>query len=256
MSLKNKMSLEEKSIKDRFEEYSQTKDVTLRNEIVEHYLYVVDILVKKYANRGVEYEDLYQVGCMALIMAVERFDPQKGFEFTSFATPTIIGEIKRYFRDKGWAVRVPRRLKELSAQIPRLRDEIEQKTGKIPSVAQIAQELNVSEELVLEAMESGNAYGTYSLSQTFEENGEEGDALIYEKYLGQEERGYERLEIGDMMKNVYDGLTNREQEVFRLRFLQHKTQQEIADMKGTSQMTVSRIEKKLKEKFKAAYLSC
>ena len=101
------MSPEEKNIKERLEEYSKTRDVNLRNEIVEHYLYVVDILVKKYLNRGVEYEDLYQVGCMALIMAVERFDPSKGFEFSSFATPTIIGEIKRYFRDKGWAVKVP-----------------------------------------------------------------------------------------------------------------------------------------------------
>jgi len=249
------MSLEEKNIKDRLEEYSRTRDVTLRNEIVEHYLYVVDILVKKYLNRGVEYEDLYQVGCMALIMAVERFDPSKGFEFTSFATPTIIGELKRYFRDKGWAVKVPRRLKEISAQIPKVRDDIEQRTGKVPSVAQIAEVLGISEELVLEAMESGHSYGTYSLSQTFEDGGEESDSSVFEKYLGQQERGYESFEIGDMVRSVYDELSEKEQEIFRLRFLQHRTQQEIADMKGTSQMTVSRIEKKLKEKFKAAYMS-
>lgn len=249
------MSPEEKNIKERLEEYRKTRDVNLRNEIVEHYLYVVDILVKKYLNRGVEYEDLYQVGCMALIMAVERFDPSKGFEFSSFATPTIIGEIKRYFRDKGWAVKVPRRLKEISAQIPRVRDEIEQRTGRVPSVSQMAEALGVTEELVLEAMESGHSYGTYSLSQPFDDNGEESDSSAFEKYLGQQESGYEAFEINDMVRSVYDTLSDREKEVFRLRFIENKTQQEIADLEGTSQMTVSRIEKKLKEKFKSAYLS-
>lgn len=249
------MSLaEEKNMKDVFEEYSRSRDVKLRNEIVEHYLYVVDILIRKYLNRGVDYEDLYQVGSMALILAVERFDPSKGFEFTSFATPTIIGEIKRYFRDKGWAVKVPRRLKEISSQIPKIREELEQETGRSPSVSQIAQKLGVDDEVVLEAMESGHSYGTYSLSQTFEESGEEGDSSVFEKYLGQEEKGFESFEISDMIRHVYDGLTEKEKDIFRLRFLENRTQQEIADQYGTSQMTVSRIEKKLKEKFKAAYV--
>ena len=249
------MSLTEKNIKERLEEYCRTRDMALRNEIVEHYLYVVDILVKKYLNRGVDYEDLYQVGSMALIMAVERFDSSKGFEFSSFATPTIIGEIKRYFRDKGWAVKVPRRLKEVSAQIPKVRDEIERRTGKIPTVAEIAEVLGVSQELVLEAMESSHSYGTYSLNQTFDDSGEEGDSSVFEKYLGQREAGYDSFELSDMIRSVYNDLSEKEQEIFRLRFMENKTQQEIADLQGTSQMTVSRIEKKLKEKFKAAYIS-
>ncbi|MBO5666025.1 MAG: SigB/SigF/SigG family RNA polymerase sigma factor [Firmicutes bacterium] len=249
------MSLTEKNIKERLEEYCRTRDMALRNEIVEHYLYVVDILVKKYLNRGVEYEDLYQVGSMALIMAVERFDPARGFEFSSFATPTIIGEIKRYFRDKGWAVKVPRRLKEISAQIPKVRDEIERRTGKVPTVAEIAEVLGVSQELILEAMESSHSYGTYSLSQTFDDSGEEGDSSVFEKYLGQREAGYDSFELSDMIRSVYNELTEKEQEIFRLRFMENKTQQEIADLQGTSQMTVSRIEKKLKEKFRAAYIS-
>ena len=249
------MSLTEKNIKERLEEYCRTRDMALRNEIVEHYLYVVDILVKKYLNRGVDYEDLYQVGSMALIMAVERFDPGRGFEFSSFATPTIIGEIKRYFRDKGWAVKVPRRLKEVSAQIPKVRDEIERRTGKVPTVAEIAEVLGVSQELVLEAMESSHSYGTYSLNQTFDDSGEEGDSSVFEKYLGQREAGYDSFELSDMIRSVYNDLSEKEQEIFRLRFMENKTQQEIADLQGTSQMTVSRIEKKLKEKFKAAYIS-
>ena len=249
------MSLTEKNIKERLEEYCRTRDMALRNEIVEHYLYVVDILVKKYLNRGVDYEDLYQVGSMALIMAVERFDSSKGFEFSSFATPTIIGEIKRYFRDKGWAVKVPRRLKEVSAQIPKVRDEIERRTGKVPTVAEIAEVLGVSQELVLEAMESSHSYGTYSLNQTFDDSGEEGDSSVFEKYLGQREAGYDSFELSDMIRSVYNDLSEKEQEIFRLRFMENKTQQEIADLQGTSQMTVSRIEKKLKEKCKAAYIS-
>lgn len=249
------MSQSNRTIRQCLEEYSQTRDVALRNEIVEHYLYVVDILVKKYLNRGVEYEDLYQVGSMALILAVERFDVSKGFEFTSFATPTIIGEIKRYFRDKGWAVKVPRRLKEISSQIPKVREEIERRTGKVPSVAEIAQALGISQELVLEAMESGNSYGTYSLSQTFDDSGEEGDSSVFEKYLGQREAGYDSFELSDMIRSVYEDLSEKEQEIFRLRYMENKTQQEIAALQGTSQMTISRIEKKLKEKFKAAYMS-
>lgn len=248
------MSLDDdKKIKDILKEYSQTRDLKLRNKIVEHYLYIVDILVKKYLNRGVEYEDLHQVGSMALILAVERFDPDRGFEFTSFATPTIIGEIKRYFRDKGWAVKVPRRLKEISAQIPRIQEELELELGKPPSVSQIASRLNIDEETVLEAMESGRSYGAYSLSQTFEEGGEEGDSSVFEKYLGQEETGYESFEINDVIRSVYENLSDREKEIFQLRFLKGKTQQEIANQYGISQMTISRVEKKLREKFKAAY---
>ena len=249
------MSLTEKNIKERLEEYCRTRDMALRNEIVEHYLYVVDILVKKYLNRGVDYEDLYQVGSMALIMAVERFDSSKGFEFSSFATPTIIGEIKRYFRDKGWAVKVPRRLKEISAQIPKVREDIERRTGKVPTVAEIAEVMGVSQELILEAMESSHSYGTYSLNQTFDDSGEEGDSSVFEKYLGQREAGYDSFELSDMIRSVYNDLSEKEQEIFRLRFMENKPQQEIADLQGTSQMTVSRIEKKLKEKFKTAYMS-
>jgi RNA polymerase sigma-B factor len=107
--------LTELNNKELFEKYKQDRSIETRNEIVQKYLYIVDILIRKYLNKGVEYDDLYQVGSMALVFAVERFDIEKGFEFTSFATPTVIGEIKRYFRDKGWAMKVPRRLKELGA---------------------------------------------------------------------------------------------------------------------------------------------
>ena len=104
-------------------------------------------------------------------------------------------------------------------------------------------------------MESSHSYGTYSLNQTFDDSGEEGDSSVFEKYLGQREAGYDSFELSDMIRSVYNDLSEKEQEIFRLRFMENKTQQEIADLQGTSQMTVSRIEKKLKEKFKAAYIS-
>lgn len=242
-------------VKDLFDEYSVTKSKELRNQIVEHYLYMVDILIRKYLNKGVDYDDLYQVGSMALVFAVERFDISKGFEFTSFATPTIIGEIKRYFRDKGWAVKVPRRLKEISARLPKAKDALSQTLDRAPTVAEIADYLGNTEEEILEAMESGRSYGTYSLQQTFDESGEDGESTVFEKYTGQEDTGFQSFEDAELIKSVLQELSQQEQEVFELRFLNNRTQQEIAAKYGVSQMTISRIEKKLKDKFKEAWRS-
>ena len=234
-----------------FEEYSRTRSVELRNRLVEKYLYMVELLAKKYINKGVDYEDLYQVGAMALVFAVERFDPSKGFEFTSFATPTIIGEIKRYFRDKGWAVKVPRRLKEISSRLPEARETLTAKLGRSPLIPELAEVLRCSEEEVLEAMESGHAYQTYSLQQAFDEEGDE--APVYEKYASGLDSGYSSFENAELIKNTLAGMSEEEQKVFRMRFLQDKTQQEIAAELGVSQMTISRMEKKLREKFKQEY---
>ncbi len=236
-----------------FEEYNRTKNIELRNQLVEKYLYMVDILAKKYINKGVDYDDLYQIGSMALVFAVERFDPGKGYEFTSFATPTIIGEIKRYFRDKGWAVKVPRKWKEISAKLPMAKDALNQKLGRAPMVSEIAEYLGFSEEDILEAMESGQAYGTFSLQQTFDDNGNEGESSVFERYTAREETGYANFENGEVVKAVMNKLSDQEKKVFRMRFFDDKTQQQIADEIGVSQMTVSRLEKKLREKFKEEY---
>jgi len=199
-----------------------------------------------------EYEDLYQVGSMALVFAAERYDPSKGYEFTSFATPTIIGEIKRYFRDKGWAVKVPRRLKEISAQIAPAKEYLYGKLSRVPTVTELSEYLGYSEEEILESMESGQAYNTYSLNQTFEEGGEEGESAVLEKYTGVEEHGYRSFENADLIKTVMNDLTDKEKEIFRRRFFANETQQVIAEEMGVSQMTISRLEKKIREKFKAA----
>jgi RNA polymerase sigma-70 factor, sigma-B/F/G subfamily len=246
------MTSTEISNKELFERYRETRSKELRNEIVERYLYIVDILIKKYLNKGVDYEDLYQVGSMALVFAVERYDSSKGYEFTSFATPTIIGEIKRYFRDKGWAIKVPRRLKEISAQISPAKEFLYGKLNRIPTVSELAEYLGYSEDEVLEAMEGGQAYSTYSLNQTFDEGGDEGEGAVLEKYTGREEHGYQSFENAELIKTVMADLSDKEKDIFRRRFFKNETQQDIAEEMGVSQMTISRLEKKIREKFKSA----
>jgi len=246
-------SQEKNTINELFEEYSRTKDLNIRNQIVEKYLYMVDILAKKFINKGVDYDDLYQIGSMALVFAVERFDPNKGYEFTSFATPTIIGEIKRYFRDKGWAVKVPRKWKEISAKLPAAKEALHQRLGRAPLVSEIAEYLGYSEEDILEAMESGQAYGTFSLQQTYDDGGNEGEASIFEKYTARDEVGYINFENSEVIKAVLNKLNDQERKVFRMRFFDEKMQQQIADEIGVSQMTVSRLEKKLRDKFREEY---
>lgn len=246
------MTSAELSNKQLFDEYRQSKSIELRNEIVEKYLYIVDILIKKYLNKGVDYEDLYQVGSMALVFAVERYDTSRGFEFTSFATPTIIGEIKRYFRDKGWAIKVPRRLKEISAQISPAKEVLYGKYNRIPSVKELAEYLGYSEDEILEAMEGGQAYSTYSLNQTFDEGGDEGEGAVLEKYTGREDLGYHSFENADLIKSVLKDLSDKEKDIFKRRYFRNETQQDIAEEMGVSQMTISRLEKKIREKFKTA----
>ena len=136
----------------RFKEYRENPTIESRNALVEEHLYMVDILIRKYLNKGVEYDDLYQVGALALMQAVERFDPSKGFEFSSFATPTILGEIKKYFRDKQWSLRVPRRLKELAAKVQETKEVLYTELQRNPTVPEIAERCECSEEQVIEAM--------------------------------------------------------------------------------------------------------
>jgi len=221
-----------------------------RNEIVERYLYIVDILIKKYLNKGVDYDDLYQVAAMALVSAVDRFDPSRGFEFTSFATPTILGEIKKHFRDKEWSLKVPRRLKEISTKIPAAKEELYVKLGRTPKVAELADYMNCSEEELLEAVESSKAYGAYSLSRTiFENEGEDDKDAYLEKFTAVEDKGYNDLEYKEIIENVMHNLSEREKRIFKRRFIDNKTQTEIAKEIKVSQMTVSRTEKNIRKKF-------
>ena len=239
--------------RELFEEYERTKSIELRNDLVEKYLYLVDILVRKYLNKGIEYDDLYQVGAMALVFAVERYNPEKGFEFTSFATPTIIGEIKRHFRDKGWAMKVPRRMKEISARIPVAKEELYSKLRRNPTIPELAEALGYSEEEIIEALESSRAYGTYSLNQSFDENSDGGESAALERFTGVEDAGYASFENAEIIDKVLNILNEKERDIFVRRFINNETQQDIAQDMGVSQMTISRLERLIRKKFKDEY---
>ena len=235
--------------KEMFRKYAETKDINIRNKIVEENLYMVDILIRRYLGKGVEKDDLYQVWALALINAVERFDPDKGFEFSSFATPTILGEIKKYFRDKGWSLKVPRRLKEISVALPKVKETLSAKLGRAPTVAEVAQHMDKKESDILMAMESSMAYGAYSLDETFSDSGDEGETSKYEKFTSTEEAGYRGLENREIIDTVLKELSDTNKYIFRERFIKEKSQSDIASHLGVSQMTVSRAERSIKERF-------
>lgn len=236
--------------RDQFIEYKKHPTIELRNKIVEDHLYMVDILIRKYLNKGVEYDDLYQVGALALVQAVERFDPDKGYEFSSFATPTILGEIKKYFRDKQWSLKVPRRMKEISTKVQEVKDQLTTKLGRAPNLDEISEATGFTHEQIMQAMESAKAYGTFSLDSANNSLGDEGDENLLEKYVGFEEIGYERIEINEIIKSVLEKLNDNHRYVFKERFIFNKSQADIARALGVSQMTVSRAEKAIVEKFK------
>ncbi|MCQ2550939.1 MAG: sigma-70 family RNA polymerase sigma factor [Clostridia bacterium] len=235
--------------KQLFAEYAKNPTIEKRNEIVEEHLYLVDILIRKYIGKGVEYDDLYQVGALALVNAVERFDPSKGYEFSSFATPTILGEIKKYFRDKQWSLKVPRRMKEIAAIVQRSIESFQHDNQRQPTIDEIALDTGFSEEDIIESMESAKAYAAYSLDKTFDEMGEEGDGLSLEKYIGFEDSGFNAIEFYDLVDDVLDQLSDTYRLIFRERFVNGKTQSEIAESLGVSQMTVSRAEKSIRQAF-------
>ena len=229
-------------------EYAQNPTIELRNKIVEENLYIVEILIRKYLGKGVDYDDLYQVGAMALVSAVERFDPSKGFEFKSFATPTILGEIKKYFRDKEWSLKVPRRMKEISGKVQEVKEKLAAELGRVPTVEEISAATGYTHEQIIQAMESAKAYVTYSLEGVGTEDDAEATAL--EKYIGFEDSGYERIELGEIINNVLKGFSDTYKYIFKQRFIMNKSQSEIAAKLGVSQMTVSRAEKAIIESFK------
>ncbi|MBQ8562599.1 MAG: SigB/SigF/SigG family RNA polymerase sigma factor [Firmicutes bacterium] len=233
-----------------FREYAINPSIELRNQIVEENLYMVDILIRKYLGKGVEYDDLYQVGALALVSAVERFDMSKGFEFKSFATPTILGEIKKYFRDKQWSLKVPRRMKEISTKVQEVKDHLTTKLGRAPTLDEISYATGFTHEQIMQAMESAKAYGTFSLDSANNNLGDDGEDNLLEKYVGFEEIGYERIEINEIINAVLEQLNDNHRYVFKERFIFNKSQADIAKALGVSQMTVSRAEKAIVEKFK------
>ena len=209
-----------------------------RDALVEQHLPLVEHLARRFRNRGEPYDDLVQVATIGLIKSVDRFDLERGVEFSTYATPTIVGEIKRHFRDKGWAVRVPRRLQELKLSLTKAIGELAQREGRAPTVSELAAHLQMSEEEVLEGLESANAYSTVSLDAP--DSGDE-DAPAVADSLGMIDDALEGVEYRESLKPLLERLPPREKKILLLRFFGNMTQSQIAAELGISQMHVSRL---------------
>jgi RNA polymerase sigma-B factor len=223
----------------------------LRDDLVVAYLNLVRYLAVKFANRGEALEDLIQVGTLGLIKAIDRFDASRGVEFTTYATPTIVGEIKRHFRDKGWAVKVPRRLQELNLAVNRAIEKLAVDLGHSPTVAELAKRLGVSEEEILEAQELGQAYNLLSLDTEVGGEGEKSTQTLAD-YIGEHDPQLLNLEDRANLERAFAVLTGRERIILFLRFYESVSQTEIAKRLNVSQMHVSRLQQKALEKLRTA----
>jgi RNA polymerase sigma-B factor len=211
---------------------------SLRDQLVEIHLPLVEYLARRFRNRGEPLDDLVQVATIGLIKSVDRFDLERGVEFSTYATPTIVGEIKRHFRDKGWAIRVPRRLQELKLSLTKATSDLSQKNGRAPTVAELAAYLGLSEEEILEGLESANAYSAVSLDAP---DGGDDDSPAVADSLGFIDDALEGVEYRESLKPLLEKLAAREKRILMLRFFGGMTQSQIATELGISQMHVSRL---------------
>ena len=216
-------------------EAGTTEHESLRAALIERHLPLVTFMARKFADRGEPLDDLIQVGTISLIKAIDRFEIAKGFEFSTFATPTIVGEIKRHFRDKTWAIRVPRRLQELGAAITKANNELTQKLDRSPTPKEIAKHLGVTVDEVAEALESNAAYSTVSLDSGSDESPTIGDSV------GSLDEALEGVEYRESLKPLLAALDDREKRILQMRFFDNLSQSQIATELGISQMHVSRI---------------
>jgi RNA polymerase sigma-B factor len=227
--------------------YHEEGDLQAREQLIEQYMSLVRSLARRYSYRGEQLEDLVQIGAIGLIKAIDRFDIGRGVELTTYATPNIIGEIKRHFRDKGWAVRVPRGLQELNVQLSKLMEQLTVQLSRSPTIPELAKAAGVEEEEVLEALESGRAYTSLSLSAG---GGGGDDDLDPLESLGTEEHQYEVSEDRAVLAPGFKALDERERMILQLRFFEGLTQSQIAQQVGISQMHVSRLIRRSLEKIR------
>ena len=220
--------------------YHVDGDTTAREELIERHLPLVRSLARRYAGRGESLEDIEQVGAIGLIKAIDRFELEREVSLATYATPNVVGEIKRHFRDKGWSIRVPRGLQELNASMSSAIDRLTARLGRSPSIAEIAAELKSTPEDVLEALEVGSAYSTVSLSTGpgSEEN------LDPMETIGEEDEAFDQMETRTAIEPAFGHLPEREREILRMRFEEGLPQTQIADRVGLSQMHVSRLIRK------------
>jgi RNA polymerase sigma-B factor len=238
----------ERTDRELLRRYHHDGDVEARERLIEQYLPLVRSLARRYSYRGEQLEDLVQVGCIGLIKAIDRFDVDRGVELTTYATPNIIGEIKRHFRDKGWSIRVPRGLQELNVKLSKLIEELTVQLERSPTIPELAKAASVEEEEVLEALETGQAYSTLSLSAP--SSGDDNEDLDPLESLGELEPEYEVSEDRAVLAPGLRVLDERERRILHLRFYDGLTQSQIAQQVGISQMHVSRLIRRSLEKMR------
>lgn len=225
------------------EEYQQTRDIEVRNRLLEHYLYIADIVAKKFVGRGVPFEDLKQVAAMALVKALERYDSSREIRFTSFATPSLVGEVKNFFRDKTRMVHISRRDSEQLVKLQEARTICQNRGDNSPQA--LAEEMGLPVDRVLELLEIRQNSSVASLDQAVGE-----DDTPMGHYLGTTDEGFEKVENREFLKEALAALDEQERKLIHLRFWKGSSQREVAAQLGISQMSVSRMEKRILEKMR------
>jgi RNA polymerase sigma-B factor len=231
--------------RELFAEFTRTRDRRLRNELVERHMGLAAHVARRFGRRGPAVDDLRQVAFLALVKAVDRFDPTRNVAFSTFAGRTIEGEIKRHFRDHTWSVRVPRSAKETHLQLRRAIDELTQRLGRSPTIPQLAEYLKLDREEVIEGLAAGSAYSTTSLDAP---TGADGDGT---RQIGDEDERYAHVVDVDLVEQLLQRLPERERQIVRLRFYEELSQSEIAERVGISQMHVSRLLRRSFEQMRA-----
>jgi len=239
----------EDETEELFRQYIETRDRRIRDHLVMMHQNLVRFLAGKFANRGEPLEDLVQVGVIGLINAIDRFDPSRGTKFSTYATPTIVGEIRRHFRDKAWSLKVPRRLQELNLAANKASDDLSQRLGHPPTIQEIAKDIGASEEETLEAIELGNAYDTVSLDSKLAYEGESAPLTLAE-FVGDVDGSLQSIETYGDLKQAIECLEPREKAIIYYRFFRDMSQTEVAKRLNISQMHVSRLQQKAVKRLK------
>lgn len=238
-------------INDWIKLYQETQDEMAQTTLVEHYQKLVESLAYRYSKGQSHHEDLVQVGMVGLLGAINRFDVSFERKFEAFLVPTVIGEIKRYLRDKTWSVHVPRRIKEIGPKIKKATDELTNSLGRSPKISEIAAFLEVTEEEVLEAMEMGQSYNALSVDHSIEAD-KDGSTVTLLDVMGRQEEGYELTEKRMILEKIIPILSDREREIIQCTFIEGLSQKETGEKVGLSQMHVSRLQRTAIKKLRDA----
>jgi RNA polymerase sigma-B factor len=244
--MKSTLPLSEVDRRALLRAYREDGDLAARDRLVEAFMPLVSSLARRYAGRGEQFDDLQQVAALGLVKAIERFDLDREVDLVTYIFPTVVGELKRHFRDRVWSVTVPRRLKELHQLLSRLIEDLTSRNGRSPTIPELALAAGVTEEEVVEGLEAGRAYSARSLTATHDV--EDGAEVALIDLLEDEETGYEEAENRDLLASGIHALDERERMIVRLRFADGLTQSEIATQVGVSQMHVSRLLRRALEK--------